>query len=47
MSYKKININEFELNPFKEIGDNWILISAKKEEQVNTMTASWGGLGLL
>lgn len=47
MNYKKINPNEFELKPFKEIGKDWILISAKKEDQVNTMTASWAGIGLL
>ena len=47
MNYKKIDTKEFELKPFKEIGDNWILISAKKEDQVNTMTARWAGIGLV
>ena len=47
MSYKKIDINELKLNPFETIGKDWLLISAKKGDQVNTMTASWGGLGVM
>ena len=47
MSYKKIDINELTLNPFKTIGKDWLLISAMKDGVVNTMTASWGGLGVI
>lgn len=47
MSYKKIDINELKLNPFETIGKDWLLISAKKGDQVNTMTASWGGIGVI
>lgn len=46
MSFKKIDINEIVLNPFKTIGKDWLLISALKENKINTMTASWGGLEL-
>lgn len=31
---------------FKIIGEDWMLITAEKEGKVNTMTASWGGLGV-
>ncbi len=34
-------------NPFKLIGDDWMLITAGTLESYNTMTASWGGLGVL
>lgn len=34
-------------NPFQLIGSDWMLVTAQKEGQVNTMTASWGGLGVL
>lgn len=37
-------------NPFKMIGDDWMLITAggiESHKTFNTMTASWGGLGIL
>ena len=34
-------------NPFAMIGDQWMLITAGSGERGNTMTASWGGLGVL
>ena len=44
---KKINIAEKSFNPFELIGQKWMLISAGTEDKWNTMTASWGGLGVL
>ncbi|MBP3561695.1 MAG: flavin reductase family protein [Treponema sp.] len=44
---KQIEINEFSENPFKLIGSDWMLITAKKGEKTNLMTASWGGVGIL
>ena len=29
------------------IGKEWMLITAEKDGKVNTMTASWGGMGIL
>ena len=34
-------------NVFNKIGKQWMLITAKNGEEVNTMTASWGTLGIL
>ena len=34
-------------NPFKLIGKDWMLITAGTPGLFNTMTASWGGLGVL
>jgi len=34
-------------NPFKLIGADWMLITAGTSASFNTMTASWGGLGVL
>lgn len=34
-------------NVFEMIGKEWMLITAGKESKFNTMTASWGGLGVL
>lgn len=38
---------QLENNPFELIGKEWMLITAEKEGKVNTMTASWGGLGVM
>ena len=44
---KKINIAEQSFNPFELIGKDWMLISAGTAEKWNTMTASWGGVGVM
>jgi flavin reductase (DIM6/NTAB) family NADH-FMN oxidoreductase RutF len=43
------DIKEFPGSPFARIGDEWMLISAGNgpDGNWNTMTASWGGLGVL
>jgi len=45
--WKKISVYEITDNPFKLIGSDWMLITAGSIENWNTMTASWGGLGVL
>ncbi|MBE6062127.1 MAG: flavin reductase family protein [Clostridium butyricum] len=45
--FKEIKANAIKNNPFEMIGTDWMLISAKKDNKVNTMTASWGGLGVI
>ncbi|MEG0377635.1 MAG: flavin reductase family protein [Eubacterium sp.] len=45
--YKEITSDQFELNPFKRISKDWMLITAEKDGKVNTMTAGWGGLGVM
>lgn len=45
--FKKIKTDEFQLSPFKLIGKDWMLITAEKDKKINTMTASWGGLGVM
>jgi len=47
MNVKEIDIQSIKMNPFTLIGEQWMLISAKKDDGCNTMTASWGGLGVL
>lgn len=44
---REINVKELQRNPFSMIGDEWMLISALKDGEMNTMTASWGGVGVL
>ncbi|MGL5416391.1 MAG: flavin reductase [Clostridium sp.] len=44
---KEVTFEKFNENTFKMIGEDWLLFTAKKDNKVNTMTASWGGLGIL
>lgn len=46
MSFEKFDITTLPFNPFKAIGQEWTLITAKKDGVVNTMTASWGTVGV-
>lgn len=47
MSFKEIKPEELQKNPFTMIGKEWLLVTAEKEGKVNTMTASWGGVGVM
>ena len=47
MSFREGKIEELQFNPFTKIGKEWLLITAGDEEKHNTMTASWGGVGVL
>ena len=40
-------LSELNENVFELIGKKWMLITAAKEGKSNTMTASWGGLGVM
>lgn len=46
-NFKEIKVDQLEGNPFKMIGKEWMLVTASNGEKVNTMTASWGGLGVM
>ncbi len=48
MGFKEIGANELSTPVFSDIGKKWMLVSAAKcDGSVNTMTASWGALGVL
>lgn len=45
---KKINIEELNINAYKAIAKDWMLVSAgTNKDNYNTMTASWGQIGSL
>jgi flavin reductase (DIM6/NTAB) family NADH-FMN oxidoreductase RutF len=46
-AFKEINPSEIKNNPFDLIGKDWALVTAKNGEGCNTMTASWGGVGIM
>ena len=47
MSFINIDPKELDVNFFKAIDKQWMLITAGDENKLNTMTASWGGTGII
>lgn len=47
MDHRLIRPEELTTDPFTLIGRDWMLITAGTAARYNTMTASWGGLGVL
>ncbi|WNX84138.1 flavin reductase family protein [Agathobaculum sp. NTUH-O15-33] len=47
MSLTKIDITKQAMHVFDLLAKDWMLISAGTEEKWNTMTASWGGVGVI
>lgn len=47
MAFIKISPKQIEGNIFEMVGDKWMLITGGDEKGFNTMTASWGGAGIL
>ncbi len=45
--FKQIVPGELKENAFDLIGEEWMLITAGSPDRFNTMTASWGTLGVL
>lgn len=46
-NFREISPKEITDNPFKLIGDDWMLITAENARKTSMMTASWGGLGVM
>jgi flavin reductase (DIM6/NTAB) family NADH-FMN oxidoreductase RutF len=46
-TFKTIKPEDIKDNAFQLIGSDWMLITAGPPDAYNTMTASWGGLGVL
>ena len=47
MGFREVSAEELQFNPFTKIGKEWMLVTAGDEEKHNTMTASWGGRGIM
>ena len=47
MAFEEVAIESLEFNPFKKISKEWMLVTAGDEKKSNTMTASWGGVGIM
>lgn len=47
-NFKTIKPSEIKENLFTAVNDGWMLITAEKPDgSINTMTASWGGFGIM
>lgn len=46
-TFQPMPIDLIELNPFTKIGKEWALVTAGNKTAANTMTISWGGVGVL
>ena len=47
MSFKELDIKEYEFSPVKAIGDNWGILTGTDGDGFNSMTVSWGSVGVL
>ena len=47
MEFKETAVSAMEFNPFNKISKQWMLVTAGDTESSNTMTASWGGVGIM
>lgn len=46
-TFQPYPIDLLEMNPFTKIGKEWALVTAGTKANCNTMTVSWGGVGVL
>lgn len=46
-SFQPYPAEMLDFNAFNKIGKDWTLITAGNKEKANTMTASWGGIGVM
>jgi flavin reductase (DIM6/NTAB) family NADH-FMN oxidoreductase RutF len=46
MSFREVPVESLSFNPFGKISKEWMLVTAGTPERVNTMTASWGAVGV-
>ena len=47
MNFKEIPIHHVNLNPFTIFNKDWALLTAGVEDDYNTMTIAWAGLGTM
>lgn len=45
--FKELAATELKDNVFDLIGKQWMLVTAGNKDKFNTMTASWGAMGIL
>ena len=46
-TFQPCPIDVFESNPFTMLSKDWAVLTAGDEKKTNSMTISWGGVGVL
>lgn len=46
-NFNEISISELDKSPFNLFNKDWALLTSGNSESYNTMTVSWGGVGIL
>ena len=46
-NFQTYPIDMLEFNPFTKIGKEWALVTTNADTKDNTMTISWGGMGVM
>ncbi len=47
MAFQEIDVTTLQNNPFQLIGKDWALVTAGTPKKYNTMTVSWGNMGVM
>ena len=47
MSFEIVDVNELMMSPTKEIGKSWGILTGTSDKGFNSMTVSWGSIGVL
>lgn len=46
-TFQPMDIKEIDINPFNMISSDWFALTAEADNKVNSMTAGWGGFGVM
>ncbi len=46
-TFQPFPVNSIDINPFSLIGQQWGAVTVEHEGKINSMTVSWGGVGVL
>ncbi len=46
-SFQPVELSDIDINPFNMIGTDLFALTAEKDGKVNSMTAGWGGFGVM
>ena len=44
---QKISPFDLKANPFDLINNHWAMVTTRRGDKINTMAASWGGVGIM
>lgn len=47
MAFRKVNVNELCFSPVEAIGEDWGILTGVSDKGFNSMTVSWGSVGVL